>query len=87
VGIAPPVGAPPPVTAHVPGDASIGVATSITGSGPVSGEHALGASSCVEGDMHVRVYVSTAGDAMVHEPPVGVPHVHALQPRESSMPV
>ena len=83
VGVADPVGAPPPESVHLPGSTSDGVAASLTGSGPVIGLHVPGAFQLPPGG---EMHPTTAGDAMVHEPPAGPLHWQGEHARVSATP-
>lgn len=78
----------PPEATQLPGDETAGIATSFTGSGPVRAVQPLGASTiAVTLEQPRLLYSSTAGDAIVHCPPVGLAQPHGEQPRASFTPV
>lgn len=87
MGVAAPT-ALPPLATQLPAAETAGVEMSFTGSGLVKEVQPLGASSvedCVE---HPRLeYTPTAGEPMVHWPPVGAAQLHGPHPRASLTPV
>jgi hypothetical protein len=82
VAVAPPIGVPPPASAHVPGLVSVGWLARVTNSGPWNWAHVLGAWSVPVVTLHPGVTeTSSAGEPMVHWAPVGPEHWQGVHER------